>query len=151
MMNAALGRRLVFFVLAGVAALALAPRDARAEPIDEIAEFNPLPPLVPREPPKTTFSELGVAAGFTGSSGGIGPVVVFRGGVRQDFGRFMLSVDILLSLEARSSDENGSLPPTSRAAQRCPRSPLCSVRTSWASPSRDASAWVVPRSPSASR
>ena len=110
-MNAALGRRLVFFVLAGVAALALAPRDARAEPVDEIAEFNPLPPLVPREPPKTTFSELGVAAGFTGSSGGIGPVVVFRGGVRQDFGRFMLSVDILLSLEARSSDENGSLPP----------------------------------------
>jgi len=110
-MNAALRRRLVSFVLAGVAVSAAGQRDARAEPDDALPEFNPLPPLVPREPPKTTFGELGVSAGFTGSSGGIGPVVVFRGGVRQDFGRFMLSVDMLLSLESRSGDESGNLPP----------------------------------------
>jgi hypothetical protein len=97
------------------AALMTAPRDACAENAvvasDELADFNPLPPLVPREPPKTSFSELGVSAGFTGSSGGIGPAVVFRGGLRQDFGRFILSVNVLLSLETRSSDEDGSLPP----------------------------------------
>jgi hypothetical protein len=111
MMNAALRRRLVSFVLVGVAATAAGGRDAQAEPDDALPEFNPLPPLVPREPAKTTFGELGVSAGFTGSSGGIGPVVVFRGGVRQDVGRFMLSVDMLLSLESRSGDESGNLPP----------------------------------------
>ena len=67
-MNAALRRRLVSFVLAGVAVWAAGGRDARAEPDDALPEFNPLPPLVPREPPKTTFGELGVSAGFTNDS-----------------------------------------------------------------------------------
>ena len=97
------------------AALALAPHDARAENAtsagDELADFNPLPPLVPREPPKTTFSELGIQAGFTGSSAGIGPTVILRGGFRHDFGRFIFSVNLLVGLESRTSDESGNLPP----------------------------------------
>lgn len=100
-------------VFAGIcAALAVGPRDARAENVagDELTDFNPLPPLVPRAPPKTSFSELGVSAGFTGSSAGIGPTVTFRGGFRHDFGRFILSVNLLVGLEARSSDETGNLP-----------------------------------------
>lgn len=115
-MNAVVRQRLVSSaLLIGVyAGLCAAPRDARADepagPEDPIADFNPLPPLVPREPAKTSFGELGVSAGFTGSSGGIGPAVVFRGGVRQDFDRFILSVDLLLSLESRSRDESGDLP-----------------------------------------
>lgn len=67
-------------------------------------------PLPPKDVVPTTFGELGIEAGFTGAAPGIGPLVGFRGGVRQDMGRVELSVNAIFSMEARAADETGALP-----------------------------------------
>lgn len=67
-------------------------------------------PLPPKVATQTTLGELGIEAGFTGAANGIGPLVGFRGGVRQDLGRFEISVNAIFSMEARATDETGGLP-----------------------------------------
>ncbi|CAN5585621.1 hypothetical protein BH09MYX1_BH09MYX1_24870 [soil metagenome] len=69
-------------------------------------------PLLPKAAPKTSFGEAGIEAGFSGAANGIGPFVGFRAGVRQDVEKFELSVNAMFSMEARASDETGSLPLT---------------------------------------
>ncbi len=73
-------------------------------PSDYDTQVIPLPEV------KTTFGELGLGAGFSGTAGGIGPLLALRGGVRHDIGKLELSANVLFSLEARSSDETGNLP-----------------------------------------